>query len=74
MIAFLLFLIAITWLALQGRASRQPVWARRWDAVGAALLPVVRYVKADIRAVRNHMRLARRKRVDWDDEWRKLDG
>ena len=71
MIAFVITTSIVVWFVLQGRASRQPVWERRWTRLDEALSPVVRYIRADIRAVRNQLRS--RKRVDWDEELRRLE-
>ena len=59
MIVFFLVMGLIIWASLQGRESRQVVWAARFEALSLRVGPVVRYVAEDIRSVRNHIRTAR---------------
>ena len=59
MIVFFLIMSLIIWVSLQGRESRQVVWAARFEALALRIGPIVRHVGEDIRAVRNFIRAKR---------------
>lgn len=65
MIVFFLVMGLIVWVSLQGRESRQVVWAARFEALSLRIGPVVRHVAEDVRATKNHWR-ARRETKRWD--------
>ena len=70
MITLLLVLIAIVLVTRWGVRQQSPERAEVWKARADALVPIVKHVGADVRAVRTHARARRimrhAKKKGWD--------
>jgi len=62
LLVFIAVVAFIGWFLAQTRRSRQPVWERRFARLDAVWGPIARNVRADVRAVRQDIRVWRFRR------------